>query len=74
MPTDRLLTLAEVAEHLQVSPGWVRDHALGRRGVRLDGAKLGKYWRFKQEHVDALIQHSEAIADQIAKRKPRRVA
>jgi excisionase family DNA binding protein len=47
----RLLTVPEVAEWLNVSPGWVRDHAGGRRRPRLPSIRLGKSLRFDEGAV-----------------------
>ena len=41
-----LLSVSELAEWLNVSPGWVYDHACGRRQPVLPSLKLGKAWRF----------------------------
>lgn len=51
-----LLTVREVADWLNVSPGWVRDHATGRRRQILPSLKLGKALRFREEQVEAFIQ------------------
>jgi predicted DNA-binding transcriptional regulator AlpA len=47
----RLLTVQEVADMLQLSCGWVRDHAAGRRRPVLPSVKLGKSVRFRLEGV-----------------------
>ncbi len=51
-----LLTVREVSVWLNVSEGWVRDHASGRRRPILPSVKLGKSRRFREEAVDALIR------------------
>ena len=40
MTTERLMTAPQVAEWLCVSPGWVRDHASGRRRPVLPGVEI----------------------------------
>jgi excisionase family DNA binding protein len=52
---ERLLTVREVAQWLQVSEAWVRDHASRRRPV-LPSVKLGKSLRFRREDVEDFIQ------------------
>lgn len=47
---NRLLTVAEVAEQLRVSPGWVRDHC-GRRHPLLPVIRLGAVLRFDTEKI-----------------------
>ncbi len=44
---DSTLTAQEVALWLRVSPGWVREHASGRRRPHLPSEKFGKYVRFR---------------------------
>src|SRR6478672_10919154 len=53
---SRLLTASEVARWLNVSRGWVFDHASGRRKPLLPSIKLGKAIRFEQEAVTAWIE------------------
>jgi hypothetical protein len=58
---NRLLHVADVAEWLGVSKGWVRDHASGRRQPRLFSIKLGPakgkgLWKFREEDVHQFIQ------------------
>lgn len=65
-----LLTAAEVAALLKVSPNWVHRHATGH-GVLLPGVKVGKYWRFRRSVVDQLITHCEALASDAIARKRR---
>jgi excisionase family DNA binding protein len=52
----RLLEVAEVAEWLGVSPGWVRDHACGKRKAKLPAVKLGDLWKFEKEKIEAFIE------------------
>jgi excisionase family DNA binding protein len=51
-----LLTVDEVATMLQLSRGWVRDHASGRRRPALASVKLGKALRFRMEDVLGFIE------------------
>ncbi len=54
---EPLLTLEQVAERLQVSRDWVRDHCT-RRNPRLRAVKFGirrAVWRFRPEDVQAFI-------------------
>ena len=52
----RLLTPKSVAEWLEVSPGWVLDHASGRRRPHLPSVKLGKAVRFRRKDVEKFIE------------------
>ncbi|MDQ6759366.1 MAG: helix-turn-helix domain-containing protein [Acidobacteriota bacterium] len=49
--TLRLLTVAEVAQWLAVSPSWVRDHAAGRRRPGLPCIRLGRSLRFREDDL-----------------------
>jgi excisionase family DNA binding protein len=51
MVRPKLLTVSEVSEWLNVSSGWVRDHATGRRQPALPSIKLGKSLRFDETRV-----------------------
>lgn len=72
--TEATYTVAEVAARYRHGPGWVTDHATGKRGPLLRGMKTGKCWRFTAAHLAEFDAHCEALADQIAKRKVRRIA
>jgi hypothetical protein len=53
----RLWTLDEVAEFLQMSPGWVRDHAT-RRQPRIPSIRLGGHravLRFRPQDVQQFV-------------------
>jgi excisionase family DNA binding protein len=50
-----LLTPAQVAKRLQVSPRWVRDHAT-RRTPRIPAIDLGARLRFRQADVEEFIR------------------
>ncbi len=52
----RLLTVAEVARWLNVSPGWIADHARGRRRPKLPCVPLGKVLRFDEAEVAAWLK------------------
>lgn len=56
-----LLDVDEVAARLHVSPGWVRDHAVGRRLPALPCVRLGCLIRFRPSDIDTFIgQQSQA--------------
>ena len=55
VPGERLLGVGEVASWLGVSPGWVRDHACGRRRPKLPCVRLGKVLRFRRRDVEAFV-------------------
>ena len=50
-----LLSVGEVAEWLNMSPGWVYDHATGRRKPVLPSVKLGKALRLHEHEVNAWL-------------------
>lgn len=52
-----VLTVAQVAELLQVNPYTVREEA--RRG-NLPGRKVGKEWRFAKDAVLAWLGHGDS--------------
>ena len=56
MTLEKLLTVAEVAESLGVSPAWVRQHASGVRRPVLPSVKMGKVLRFRRGDVERFIQ------------------
>jgi excisionase family DNA binding protein len=51
-----LLTVRQVAEWLNVSPSWVRDHATNRRRPALPALKLGKSLRFREDQLTEWIR------------------
>jgi hypothetical protein len=71
---ERIYTVSEVAQRYRVRLGWVTDHCTGKRQPVLPGIKIGKSWRFTEANLAAFDQHCAALADQIAKRKARRIA
>lgn len=55
---NRLLTVHEVADLLQVPVSWVYGRTRRRSAERLPGYRLGKYWRFeKAEVLDWVARH-----------------
>ena len=52
---NRLLTIHEVADLLQVPISWVYEHTGYRSANRIPGIRLGKYWRFERADVEAWI-------------------
>ena len=48
---NRLLTVTEVADLLQVPVSWVYARTRKRSLGRLPGYRLGKYWRFSEAEV-----------------------
>src|SRR5579864_2886819 len=55
MGQEQLLTPADVARILNVSVGWVRDHAT-RKQPRLPVVKLGKLLRFRPTDVEQFVE------------------
>ena len=54
----RLLTVAEVADLLNVPKSWVYEHTRPGRRDQLPSVKLGRYRRFRLADVEAFIEHS----------------
>jgi excisionase family DNA binding protein len=52
---ERLLTPNEVAKILNVSYGWVKDHA-GRKKPHIPCVRLGGLLRFRPEDVEEFIK------------------
>lgn len=48
MDAERLFSTAEVAQRLQVSPAFVRDHV---RSGKWPGMRFGRWYRFSQEDI-----------------------
>lgn len=59
---ERLLNVREVAAWLDVSTGWVRDHATGRRRPLLPVVRLGKLLRFRAADVERFLGGCQAMA------------
>jgi len=53
---DRLLTVEQVADLLQVPPSWVYGRTRTRAADRIPGFRLGKYWRFREGDVLAWLE------------------
>jgi excisionase family DNA binding protein len=53
---SQLLTVRQVAEWLNVSPSWVRDHATHRRRPALPSLKLGRSLRFREDQLAEWIR------------------
>jgi excisionase family DNA binding protein len=54
-PVDRLLTVSDVADLLQVPVSWVYARTRKRSVERIPGYRLGKYWRFRRDEVLAWV-------------------
>jgi excisionase family DNA binding protein len=59
---EKLLTVEEVAELLQVPPSWVYERTRQRSSNRLPGFRLGKYWRFRLTDVLQWLERQRAVA------------
>jgi len=57
---ESLLTVHEVAAILRVPVSWVYANLERKRGNRLPGYKIGKYWRFRCEEVFAWMEGNRA--------------
>ncbi len=66
---NRLLTAAEVAEHLNVPESWVRQET---RAGRLPCLELGRYRRYQLDAVHAWLEGQRA--GQWRKHKPKATA
>jgi excisionase family DNA binding protein len=53
--TERLLTVAELADWLGVSKAWVYDH-IGRKQPLLSCLRLGELTRFRREDIELFIE------------------
>jgi hypothetical protein len=60
-PPTTLLTPNEVAQILNVSPSWVRDHAT-RKQPRIPVIKLGKLLRFRPEDIILFLEELRTLA------------
>ena len=49
--SDRLLTVEELAERLNLPESWIYAHTRKRSGDPIPGFRLGKYWRFREAEV-----------------------
>jgi len=53
---EKLLTIRQVAELLQVPVSWVYGRTRRRSIERLPGIRLGKYWRFREEEIHSWVE------------------
>jgi excisionase family DNA binding protein len=60
---DRLLTLSEVANHMNVTPNHVRSCLLIANGGSLPGVKVGRFWRVKKSDMIAYIEKRYLISN-----------
>jgi excisionase family DNA binding protein len=56
------MSVEEVAEMLNMSAAWVRQHSNGLRGPAIPSVKLGKCVRFRREAVLEFIKSMEPCA------------
>ena len=55
-PPEKLLDVFQVAEWLNCSPDYVRQHANGSRQPELASISLGKLRRFRRADVEAFLE------------------
>ena len=48
---DRLLTVEDLAERLNLPASWIYAHLRKRSSDPIPGFRLGKYWRFREADV-----------------------
>lgn len=58
---DSLLTPTQVADLLQVSVAWVREHST-RRHPRLPAVRIGPLLRFHREDIDNWVEKLRTAA------------
>jgi excisionase family DNA binding protein len=63
--SDKLLTVAEVAEWLSMKPSWVREHARKRRRPYLPCVDLGRVMRFRKADIEEFIQECRTVIEPI---------
>ena len=54
---ERWVSADEIAEHLSMTPQWVREMA---RDGELPGVKFGIYWRFRISQIDKEMERRAA--------------
>ena len=64
---EDLLTPAQVAKRLQVSPRWVRDHAT-RRAPRIPAVDLGARLRFRRADIEEFIKSQTGLSKKLERR------
>ncbi len=57
---ERLLTVDEVADLLQVAPSWIYERTRRRGADQLPHIKLGKYLRFEEDAIRAFLERQRA--------------
>jgi hypothetical protein len=68
LPYDPLLTPEQVADRLNVSPDWVRDHS-SRKGPRLPVIRLGGgpgragLLRYRASRIEKFIEEMERLSE-----------
>jgi excisionase family DNA binding protein len=65
-----VMTAHQIAAYLQISEG--RVYELARRG-EMPGAKIGRQWRFKREHIDRWLDGLTRSGDLRAKEERAKV-
>lgn len=66
--SERLVTAAEVAEHLAVPVSWVREST---RSGAIPHVELGRYVRYRMSDIEAWIQSCSRPGRPISFRQPR---
>jgi predicted DNA-binding transcriptional regulator AlpA len=65
---ERLLSVADVADWLQISKPWVTSHSNGNRRPALPSVKMGKSVRFRREAVERFLGECERLGAKGGKR------
>jgi excisionase family DNA binding protein len=60
LDSERLLSVEDVAELLQVPVSWVYERTRKRGLERIPGFRLGKYWRFRAGDVFAWLERQRS--------------
>ena len=68
---ERLLTVPEVAERLQLQPRTIHRHL---KEGKLEGALFGREWRVTEEALAAYVEAAKEAARAGHSRRPRRQA
>ncbi len=61
MQPEKLLTVDQVSEILQVPPTWVYKHTKRRAAERLPHIKLGKYIRFRESEIISFLERLRRV-------------
>jgi len=59
---QKLMTLKEVAEKVDMSPKWVRKHTSKHAQPRLGFTRLGNFLKFSEEQVAEFLAHFDKAA------------